>query len=141
MGAYATAADLRTPARGLPAKVASGFTDDDLSTALEDASALADGYLSARFALPLTAHGPDLTSAVTRIAAYNLLVGRGFSPQPGTPDEQVRLRYEDAVKWLEGVSRGLVSPAGLVDSTPPNPEPGDLGEPLVTSRPRRGWGD
>lgn len=114
MPAYATPADLYS--LGLPQRALSGVSVPDQEAALESASRLADSYLSARYTLPLTAWGSDLRRAVAVIAAYDLLAVRGFAPEGA--DEHVRLRYEDAIRWLENVSKGLVNPVGIVDSTP-----------------------
>lgn len=133
--AYATAADLAR--LGLSAKALTGIPLADQDAALAAASAVADGYLAARYTLPLLAWGDDLKRAVSLIAAYDLMTRRGYSPEGG--DEQLRLRYEDGVKWLEQVGKGAISPVGLVESPPSaTPAPGDSG-PVIAQRPLRGW--
>lgn len=133
--AYATAADLARLA--LPARALTGILLTDQGAALEAASSLADGYLAARYTLPLLAWGDDLRRAVSLIAAYDLMTRRGYSPEGG--DEQLRLRYEDAIRWLEQVSKGTISPVGLEESPPSaTPPPGDSG-PVIAERPLRGW--
>ena len=136
---YASADDLRRPALGLPARALEGVSPADLADGLEAASRLADSYLAGRYALPLTAWGADLRWAVAAVAAYNLLAGRGFNPQPGTADEQVRMRFEDALRWLRDAAAGRVTPTGVADSGPPGEADGDAGEPVVASDPPRGW--
>lgn len=111
---YATATDLYRLALRQAALSGLGIADQD--AALEAASRVADGYLQARYKLPLSAWGDDLRRAVAIIAAYDLLAGRGFAPEG--VDEHIRLRYEDAIAWLRDVSRGVVTPVGLVDSSP-----------------------
>jgi phage gp36-like protein len=81
-----------------------------------------------------TAWGNDLSAAVCKIAAYELLAIRGFNPDGD--DEQVRKRYEDAMKWLADIAAGRISPVGLVDSTPDEP---DEGGAEVVTLPARGW--
>lgn len=128
--AYATRADLTR--LSLPAAALAGVPEADQDAALEAASDLADSYLAARYTLPLVSWQDDLRRAVCAIAAYDLMVRRGFSPQGA--DEQLRLRYEDALRWLDLVARGLVSPA-IEDSAP-----GDDGAgPVGYTRPKRGW--
>ena len=127
--AYATRDDLAR--LGLPPAVLSAIPTADQDAALEAASDLADSYLSARYTLPLVSWEDDLRRAVAHIAAYDLMVRRGFNPTGA--DEQIRLRYEDAIRWLEGVARGLLHPQ-IVDSSPE-----DLPGPVGYTRPRRGW--
>lgn len=127
--AYATRDDLAR--LGLPQAVISAIPLTDQDAALEAASDLADSYLRARYTLPLLSWQDDLRRAVCHIAAYDLLVRRGFNPTGA--DEQVRLRYEDAIRWLERVAQGLLSP-DIVDSSVD-----DLAGPVGYTRPRRGW--
>lgn len=111
---YASRADLH--ALGLPEAVLASIPDVEQEAALEAASALADSYLRARYDLPLASWGRGLTRAVALIAAYDLMSRRGYDPtRPG--QENVRMRYEDAIRWLEGVAAGKVDP-GVEDATP-----------------------
>lgn len=85
------------------------FDDELKGEALDVASALIDGYLRQRYVLPLVAFVPDVTWAAIAIASYDLLSARGYDP--GVQDNgNVRLRYEDAIKWLERVANGEISP-------------------------------
>lgn len=115
MSSYAAPADLK--ALSLPASALTGITDPEIQKALDTASSLADGYLGSRYALPITAHGEDLTRAVCNIAAYDLMTRRGYNPDAGGNDS-IRDRYTDALRWLERIAGGLVSPVGIVDSSP-----------------------
>lgn len=112
--AYATSADLYRLA--LRQAALGGISSADQSAALEAASQVADSYLQARYKLPLVGWGDDLRRAVAIIAAYDLLAGRGFAPEGA--DEHVRLRYEDALRWLRDVSLGVVTPVGVVNASP-----------------------
>lgn len=133
--AYATRTDLTR--FGVAAAALAGLTEATQDAALAAASALADGYIPRRFTPPLTAWGDDLKRAVAMIAAYDLLSGRGFDPRGGGTDENIRLRYEDAMAWLRDVSRGFIDPRGVVDATP---DVDDFGSGAgVASAPRRGW--
>lgn len=71
--------------------------------ALIDASAEIDGYLAGRYELPLADRPPVLVRVCADIALYRLASDADL----GT-DER-RQRYQDAVKFLQGVSRGQVS--------------------------------
>lgn len=137
---YATNEDLQNPALGLPAKALQGVSSIDLEDGLISASDMIDSYLSNRFTLPIIVWGRDTRGACAAIAAYNMLAGRGFNPQAGSADEQVRLRYEDAIRWLKDCARGLATPAGIQDSTPAI----DAGlveteSPLFVTTSKRGW--
>jgi phage gp36-like protein len=106
--------------------------------ALAAASEVADSYLRSQFVLPLITWGTDLTRAVCMIAAYDLLVGRGYNPEAGA-DTNIRLRYEDAIAWLKDVARGLAA-LDATDSSPGG-EPGSstLAGPRVASSSQRGY--
>ena len=111
---YATRDDLFR--LGLPEGALRGVPPATIEDALEAASRLADSYLRARYALPLSSWDEALTRAVAIIAAYDLMAVRGYDPARGA-DEVLRLRYEDAIRWLERVAAGAVSPE-VQDSTP-----------------------
>jgi phage gp36-like protein len=104
---YATQDDLFR--LGLPEGALRGVSPATIEEALEAASRLADSYLRARYALPLSSWDESLTRAVAAIAAYDLMAVRGYDPARGA-DEVLRLRYEDAIRWLERVAAGGVSP-------------------------------
>jgi phage gp36-like protein len=112
MAAYATRDDLE--AAGLSPEVVTAFDSDDVTAALVGASVFADGYLRARATVPVAATGSppaypsDLVRAVAKIAAYELLAVRGYDPNT---DPNPRMRYEDALRWLEGVRDGDILPS------------------------------
>jgi phage gp36-like protein len=120
MGAYATRAQLVQ--FSVPSAALTGISTPDQDAALQAASRVADSYLVKRWQLPLQTTptegwGDDLRQAVCDIAAYRLLKRRGFNPEQGD-DASLRMSYEDAVKWLENVAKGSVTPIDLVDSNP-----------------------
>ena len=85
-----------------------------LARALGDADAEIDGYLAARYALPLPTVPPVLARIACDIARYRLW--------EDLASEEVRRRYEDARRLLEAISRGTVSlglPAGLPPASQP----------------------
>lgn len=129
--AYATTDDLARV--GLTAAAMARFTAPTPLEALEGASDLADSYLAQQYALPLKAWGDDLRRAVLSIAVYDLMSAQGMTPH--ARDENYRLRYLDAIKWLEGVGQGTTVPVGVVDSTTDSSE----GGAAVYSDPLRGW--
>lgn len=133
MSAYATAADfdvhgIRPEAR--PAAI----TAEQISAAIVAASGKADSYLSARFRLPLSSWGVDLTQAVCAIAAFEMVSTLLlFQPDPATNVVLVG-RKDDAIDWLKQVAAGKANPADLTDSDPPASSVA-----RVHSKTPRGW--
>jgi phage gp36-like protein len=113
--------------------------------ALQAASAIADSYLQGQYVLPLAQWGYDLVRVVCCVAAWDCLTARGYSPQ-SQGDQNVYKRYEDALKWLDEVSKGMQTPANILDaSTPPtDPDGGTVTQVdggSVVSTQVRGWTD
>lgn len=98
-------------------------------------SAGADLQSSGRIELPLASWGIDLTMAVAKIAAWEIMsVVIGHNPDD--PNNFVwRDRGKEGREWLESVVRGLRSPVGIVDATPTQE---DSGAEIYTE-PQRGW--
>lgn len=69
-----------------------------LNQAISDADSEIDSYVAVRFSLPLATVPTELTRVACDIARYRLYDDRA-------PDE-IRKRYEDAVKWLAAVANG-----------------------------------
>ena len=113
MSSYATLSDLTT--LGVASAALAGIATSEQQRAIDTASSLADSYLRNRFTLPIATPGQALAYAVARIAAYDLLSGRGYNPETGS-DPNVRDRYLDAIGWLKGVASGSITP-DLVDSS------------------------
>lgn len=111
--AYATRTDLTT--HGLSNAALGSISTATQDAALDAASRVADSYLRARYTTPVTGYGVDLTRAVCSIAAWDLLSVRGYDPQRGG-DEAVRLRAEDAQRWLRDVAAGKAHLAGVTES-------------------------
>jgi phage gp36-like protein len=130
---YAVVADLVR--FGVNASALASVSSSDQQAALDNASALADSYLGARYSLPLTTYGDDIKRAVCNIAAYDLLCVRGFNPAVGA-DVNYRMRREDAVRWLELVARQQVTPVGIVAGAD---QVAVYDEPCVTTSTKRGW--
>lgn len=85
-------------------KDGNGTVDAAVETkALEDASDEIDSYLSVRYGLPL----PTIPRALTRVCG-DIAIYRG-SGEAGTVTDEKRLRYEDAVKWLKDIAKGVAS--------------------------------
>ncbi len=112
MPAYATTTDLAT--LGIAAAALANVPPATQQAAVDAACALADGYLGAKFELPLTSWGKDLTLNVAKIAAFEALRMRGFAPEG--IDQAIRDGYTDAIAWLRDIARGVVTPI-VVDSS------------------------
>jgi len=106
---------------GLSPKALSRFSPEELDRGLEAASAVVDSYLRARYTLPIQRWGLELTRCVAQIAAYDLMLSKGFDPSLAA-DEQLRLRYEDALAWLKMVRKNEVDP-GISDTNSPDQTP------------------
>lgn len=130
---YANLGDLSR--LGIAAEAWSGLSDETKEAALSAASSLADGYLRASYTLPLSEWADDLRRAVVSIATYDLASHQGYDPER-VGNVTLRERYDDAIRWLERVASGQLSPAGIVDATP---EANDSG-PMIYTPPRSMWG-
>ena len=131
---YATVADLA--ALGLNAIALSSIPSGSQTEALSAASRVVDSYLRSQFTLPLVQWGTDVTRATCLIAAYDLMTSRGFNPDAAA-DVNVRMRFEDATRWLEKCASGAVVPS-VTDSTPGATQ-GSVSAPVVVSGYPRGY--
>lgn len=134
MSSYANATD-DFPMFGLPSSAIAAVPPANVQAALDRASNLADGYIGAEYALPLKSWSSELTEAVCKIAAYELMSVRGYNPEGDGGN--LRARYKDAIAWLTDVSKGAVAPPGIVGSDG-EAEAAD-GVADMSSDPPRGW--
>ncbi len=115
-----------------------------IATAKQDAviaarSRFCDGYLRlVPISIPdggLTAFTGDLTWAVCQLACYDLIANLGYTTEKGNKDT-LRMRHDDAIKWLEMVRDGEAA-----IPIPPDEEGGNsiAGAPIVVSSDIRGW--
>jgi phage gp36-like protein len=123
--AYAVTADLTNYGVLNTSASFGALGQGQMQAALDAANALADSYLGARFKLPLSKWGKDITEAVVAIARFKLLTQRGFAP---TGDAALAIvdAKRDAIKWFEGISDGRVNPV-VTDSS----SGGAVGGPFV----------
>jgi phage gp36-like protein len=75
---------------------------DVAARALADADALIDGYLLKAYALPLQSTPPALVKIACDIARFNLWGDRA------DPKGAIRAAYDDALRWLGNVSKGVI---------------------------------
>lgn len=105
--------------------LASGEIDQAaVARAIADAGALIDGYLAARYRLPLQSVPALVESLALAIAAYKL--------HPDVSSEKIRRDYEDALKQLLLVSRGEIR----LDVAGVEPE-GTGANEVITNQPER----
>jgi phage gp36-like protein len=127
--AYSTEDDFL--ALGLPAAALDGATDT--SNWRDAAAGTIDSYLRGRYRLPLVApYPPEIIEVECKLAAYSFISNRGFDPEAGA-NQNIVLRYKDAMGWLKMLSEGKVNLAVEADQTATRAE----GGPIVASR-RRG---
>ena len=86
--------------------------------AIEDADAEIDGYLAKRYDVPMSPAPKVLNKFSKDIAVYNLMSRIGIDESDR--DKTYLNRYNAAVKFLEGVAKGLIDigtsgPEGLPD--------------------------
>lgn len=123
-------------ARSILTAALTGFTDEQKQTALDAAQATIDSYISAVATLPLATYGEDIRGAEAKITDYEMLSRRGYNPDGGS-DSNIRLRHDDALRWLESIARGsarILAPDN-VDATPSTYE----GSSYTVTRAKRGW--
>ena len=84
-------------------------TNSKLLAACLDAAQLADSYLSRAVVLPLATVPAVLVGVCADIARYRLHDDQ--TKEGGeTGKTTMRMRYEDAIQWLEGVAAGTYDP-------------------------------
>lgn len=130
--AYCDPADL--PVYGVNATALAPIPALTQQGACDAASSVIDTYFRDRYQLPLVAWGIDVREAAAVIAVYNLLVVRGYNPSAGA-DVNLRLRYEDKLKWLLQVARQEVQ----ADVTPTQDQAPGYDDPRVVTNQQRGW--
>ncbi len=119
---------------GLPAGALTGVAEPVRDEHRATASNEALSYLKKRYKLPIVSSGSDVKQAVAAIAAQSIMGFRGYDPASKS-GEQIDQRAQRARDWLRDVSKGLVEPVDLVDSTPDTDEEA----PLVASDDTAGW--
>lgn len=93
-----------------------------MTRGLTRASSLIDSYLSGRYALPLSTTPEVLTTLCLDIARYQM----GHNAL----EDDVRQRYEDALKMLSDIAKGILS-LGLAPADEPTTLP--QGSPVYTA--------
>jgi phage gp36-like protein len=122
--AYATEQDVLTRYEAAPADPG----DAKLTMALDDASALIDGYLAGRYPVPIAQPPQILCGLCVDVSIYNLARSHdGLT-------EDIRARYEDALRYLRSVAKGEIELPGQ------EPQAGSGTGAVVLSGPPRLFG-
>lgn len=135
MARYADTTDLTR--LGLPAAALTGVASGAQEDALDAASAEADSYLRARYVVPFTTWGADLTQCVAALAAETLMTTRGYAPDAGR-DDVLSARASRWRTWLRDVSAGKAHVSGGA-TTPTSERHARASSPRVASKTTRGW--
>lgn len=93
--------------------------------ALQSASNKIDGYVGAKYPLPLAEIPALLVDLCCDIARFNLFDRKA--------SEEVRDRYNDAIKTLEGIAKGLIKLQVPTGAEPPVRDT----QTIIQSEPRR----
>ena len=118
---------------GVNGAALAGIPSQDITDVCLAVSEEADAAFRSRYNLPLLDWGTDVRSQLARIAAYELLVVRGFNPELAA-DQNLLARADAARAWLRGVARQEMQPN--VTASPPQVPAYD--EPRITTS-RRIW--
>lgn len=107
------------------ANTAGSLDDAQLQALIEEAQGVVDGYVGARYELPLTKPFPtQLKSIATSVALYLATLTYRRSKDLSDQDPVVR-RYRQAMDMLVGISTGKVVLQVTVDPTSGSPASGD----------------
>lgn len=78
-----------------------------LTAAIEDADAEIDGYLNKRYPVPLAPAPRVIEKLAKDMALFNLMSRMGIDE--GERENVVQTRYRNAIKFLEGVAKGILN--------------------------------
>jgi phage gp36-like protein len=139
---YAQPSDLAVA--GVAAAAIASFTTPQQNAALVNASRLLDGYFRAKFVLPLVQVGADVVRATCIVAAYDLMVSRGYNPSAGG-DPIIKDRYREIIGvppmqlgWADMVANGKITP-DVTDSSSNATEGRPSTRARAVSSSQRGW--
>lgn len=111
----------------VPESVLVSLTDDEgtgqvnqgrIAQAIEDAQSEIDAYAQARYQVPFSPVPGVIWKIAVDITLYNLFSRRGFDEE--SADSVIVTRYKSAQKFLENLSRGVVTIG--VSEPPPDAE-------------------
>lgn len=103
-----------------------GAIDEEIvARALSGADALIDGYLAGKYALPLAVTPPVLVPIAQALAIYDLHVTE--------PEKKVQNDYDNAVKRLAEIAKGVIQLTDAAGIEPAAPQGGGV---QITDRER-----
>jgi len=121
---------------GIRAEALQRFDASQKNAALDGVTAMMNGYFRKKFTLPFLQAGADVHRCANILAAYDLISGRGLSPE--SKDQNIIDRADAQMKWLEGIAKGVIVP-DVTDSSPAAVEGEQSGGPRVISSASRGY--
>lgn len=77
--------------------------EEKVARAIGDATAIVDGYLRGRYQLPVINPQADLIRATCILARYDLA-----KSDRSDPTDQMQKDYDDVIRWLTDVQKGIV---------------------------------
>ncbi len=122
----------------LPASALFPISIDAQNEALLAASELLDSHMRDQFTLPLQTWGTDVRRAVCHVAAYDLMVTRGFDPGMGR-DDVIEKRHDLAMQWFRDIAKGMVVPDVVDSSGSPDVGGSNDGHPEIITSTSRGF--
>lgn len=122
------------PSYGLNPYALQKISQDEQQAACVSASSMMDDYFAGRYPLPFLTWPISITTHAAHIAVWLLLSNRGRNPEAGY-DDQIDLRYEQAIEYCKGVQRQSIHPAVTFSA----PTPPAYSMPAIRSRRPRGW--
>lgn len=102
-----------------------GVVDDDaLARLLAVAEDEANGHLARRYAVPLkdTSGQPAVATSTLKRAVIDIARYHGTGTEV-MATEEIRNRYKDAVRWLEGLASGSIALPGFALASAGGPAP------------------
>jgi phage gp36-like protein len=101
---------------------------DILNECIESAGSIIDGYLRARYTLPLLSTPKFLTTIASDITAYRLYMRR-----PQTMPEHIKFNYETALKELLKIKKGDI----LLETPSENPDMPKIQSGIKTNKTKK----
>ena len=77
--------------------------EEKVARAIGDATAIVDGYLRGRYQVPVINPQADLIRATCILARYDLA-----KSDRSDPTDQMQKDYDDVIRWLTDVQKGIV---------------------------------
>ncbi|WP_417423606.1 gp436 family protein [Hoeflea sp.] len=99
-----------------------------INTALNDATAVIDGYVRGRYLVPIATPPKEIVRAACILARYDLAQGEATDPS-----EEMAKSRKDVISWLENIAKELIH----LDVPPAAPEGAAVGSgPRMSDRER-----